>query len=111
MATRSKPVRIFADDDSALAQLAQLMRRSRAEVVHEALAEYLANHREELGRLYEETQSALASGDLERLIRASAPARRAEVDAIMADIPAQRLETRPGISSASEGHTEPKHMK
>jgi len=88
MATRSKPVRIFAADDSALEQLAQLMHRSRAEVVHEALAEYLANHRDELGRLYAETQSALASGDLERLARASAPARRAEVDAIMADIPA-----------------------
>jgi len=57
-------------------------------VVHEALAEYLANHRDELGPLYAETQSALASGDLERLARASAPARRVEVGAIMADIAA-----------------------
>jgi RNA polymerase-interacting CarD/CdnL/TRCF family regulator len=88
LTTRSKPVRIFSSDDNAVAQLAQLMRRSRAEVVHQALAEYLANHREELSRLYEETQSALASGDLERLAQVSAPVRRAEVEAIMADIPA-----------------------
>jgi hypothetical protein len=88
MSNRSKPVRIFADDDIALAQLANLLRRSRAEVVHEALAEYLVSHREELSNLYQETQSAIASGDLERLAQASAPARRAEVDAIMAEIPA-----------------------
>lgn len=87
MATKSKPVRIFADDDSALDVLAQLRRQSRAQVIHEALAEYLANHRKELSRLYSETQQALASGDFERLGRASASARDAEVDAIMATIP------------------------
>lgn len=87
MATKSKPVRIFADDDSALDVLAQLRRQSRAQVVHEALAEYLVNHRKELSRLYSETQQALANGDFERLVHASASARDAEVDAIMATIP------------------------
>ncbi len=88
MTTKSKPVRIFANDDAALAQLAALLNRNRAELVHEALAEYLVNHREELTRLYNETQSALAAGDLDRLARASASAREAEVDALMSDIPA-----------------------
>jgi hypothetical protein len=87
MATKSKPVRIFAHDDSALELLAQLRRQSRAEVIHDALAEYLVNHREELSRLYTETQQALASGDIDRLVRASTTTRDSEVDAIMATIP------------------------
>ena len=88
MATKSKPVRIFAEDDRALEELTRLLRRSRAEVVHEALAEYLVHHREELTRLYDQTQRAIAAGDLGALARASAAARQAEVDAIMADLPA-----------------------
>ena len=87
MATKSKPVRIFADDDTALELLAQLRRQSRAEVFHEALAEYLGAHRDELSQLYAETQQALAAGDIERLVRASTTARDAEVDAIMTSIP------------------------
>jgi predicted transcriptional regulator len=88
MTTKSKPVRIFAEDDSALEELARLLRRTRAQVVHEALAEYLAYHREELTQLYNQTQSAIAAGDLEALARASASARQREIDAIMADLPA-----------------------
>lgn len=88
MTTKSKPVCIFADDGSALAELTRLLRRNRAEVVHEALAEYLAHHREELTQLYDQTQQAIAMGDLAALARASAAARQAEVDVIMADLPA-----------------------
>lgn len=88
MATKSKPIRIFAEDDNALEELTRLLRRNRAEVVHEALAEYLAHHREELSRLYDQTQQAIAAGDLRALARASAAARESEVDAIMTDMPA-----------------------
>ncbi len=88
MAIKSKPVRIFAEDDNALEELTRLLRRNRAEVVHEALAEYLAHHREELTQLYNQTQRAIASGDLATLARASAAVGQAEVDAIMADLPA-----------------------
>lgn len=87
MPTRSKPVRIFARDDAALDQLSRVLHRTRAELVHEALAEYISNHRDALARLYDETQQALASGDLERLAQVSVSAREAEVDAIMADMP------------------------
>lgn len=90
MVTRSKPVRIFAEDDRALEQVARLQGQSRARVIHEALAEYVQAHRGELSQLYTQTQQALASGDLAELARASAPARTAEVDAIMAGIPSPR---------------------
>lgn len=88
MANRSKSVCIFVEDDSALEDLTRLLRRSRAEVVHEALAEYFVHHREELTQLYEQTQKAIVAGDLGALARASVAAREAEVDAIMADMPA-----------------------
>ncbi len=87
MATRSKPIRIFADDDSALEMLTQLRQQSRAEVIHEALAEYIANHRAELSQIYTETQQALAAGDLDGLVRALKVAQDAEIDAIMASMP------------------------
>jgi hypothetical protein len=88
VATKSKAIRIFANDDVAIEQVAGLLRRSRADVVHDALLEYLANHRDELTRVFEETQKALATGDLEHLATISVPARRAEADAMMADITA-----------------------
>ncbi|HZS86725.1 MAG TPA: hypothetical protein VFE42_04430 [Chloroflexota bacterium] len=87
MTTKSKPIRIFAQDDHALEAVARLQRQSRAQVIHAALAEYLLNHREELSRLYAETQQALAAGDMDRLVRATETTRDAEVDAIMATIP------------------------
>jgi len=87
MTTKSKPVCIFANDDSALEALAQLRRQSRAEVIHEALSEYLMAHRDELSQIYTDTQRALAAGDLDQLAHASKGARRAEVDAVMATIP------------------------
>lgn len=87
LANRSKSVRIFAEDNSALEELTRLLRRRRAEVGHEALAEYLAHHREGLTQLHEQGQTAIAAGDLAALAGASAAAREAEVDAIMADMP------------------------
>ena len=88
MANRSKSVRMFVEDDSALEELTRLLGRSRAEVVHEVLAEYLIHRREELTHPYEQTQKAITASDPGALARASAAARGAEVDAIMADMPA-----------------------
>jgi hypothetical protein len=87
MATRTKPYRIFEGDTTALAQLAAARNCSGAELVHEALQEYLVNHRTELLAAFRATQEALASGDLNRLGTITAPGRQAEVDAIMAEIP------------------------
>jgi len=65
MATKSKPVRIFANDDNALEVLAQLRRQSRAEVIHEALAEYqtdLKLHPNRFDGLYGAARAAEAAG-------------------------------------------------
>lgn len=88
MTTRSKPVRIFDSDDAALTMIAGLLRRNRAEIVHAALAEYIANHREELAALFKESQRAIAKGDLEALAKVSAEGLEAEIDALVADLPA-----------------------
>ncbi len=90
MVAKSKPVRIFAADDSALETLTRLRGQSRAGVIHDALSEYIRAHRDELSQLYTETQQALVAGDVDQLARVSAGARRAEVDAIMATIPASQ---------------------
>jgi len=89
MAMRTKPYRIFATDTAALAQLAAARHCSGAELVHEALQEYLVNHRDELLTAFTAAQEALAAGDLERLGAITAAGRPAEVDAILAELPEQ----------------------
>lgn len=87
MPVRSKPVRIFEADDSALTLLSGLLRRSRAEVVHAALVEYLANHRAHLAGLFEDTQAALAKGDLDALARIASDALESDADRLAAELP------------------------
>lgn len=65
--TRTKPVRIFTVDHAPLQLLADVERRTPAEVVHSALAEYLATHRDELASVYRETQAFLRAGDIDGL--------------------------------------------
>jgi len=68
--TKTKPVRILTADHAPLQLLADMERRTPAEVVHSALAEYLATHREELASVYGETQVLLRAGDIEGLTAA-----------------------------------------
>jgi hypothetical protein len=68
--TKTKPVRILTADHAPLQLLADVERRTPAEVVHAALAEYLAAHREELASVYGETQALLRAGDIEGLTAA-----------------------------------------
>jgi hypothetical protein len=70
MAVRTKPIRIFEADHAPVRLLAGVERRSPADVLHSALAEYLHNHRDELQSVYADTQRALAAGDLESLVTA-----------------------------------------
>ncbi len=88
MAMRTKPFRIFESDTNAIGQLAAARACSGAELVHAALQEYLVNHRTEFEAAFTATQEALASGDLARLGEVAARARQAQVDALMADLPA-----------------------
>lgn len=87
MATKTKPIRIFEADDNALTLVAGVLRRGRAEIVHAALVEYIANHREELAALFEETQRAIAAGDIEAIAKASAEALESEIDRLVAELP------------------------
>lgn len=88
MAIRTKPFRIFETDSNAITQLAAVRACSGAELVHEALQEYLVNHRADFEAAFSATQEALAAGDLSRLGEIASRAREAQVDAIMADLPA-----------------------
>jgi hypothetical protein len=63
----TKPLRIFATDHAPLRLVAEMERRSPAEIVHEALNEYLRNHRDRLVPAFDGAQAAIASGDLDRL--------------------------------------------
>jgi len=68
--TKTKPVRILTTDHAPLQLLADVERRTPAEVVHSALAEYLATHREELATVYGDTQALLRAGDIDGLTAA-----------------------------------------
>ncbi|MHB8509854.1 MAG: hypothetical protein ACYDGR_14610 [Candidatus Dormibacteria bacterium] len=69
MAVKTKPIRLFTADEAPLSLLAQVEGRSKAEVLHAALVEYLHNHRRELSDVFGEAQRALAAGDLDGLTR------------------------------------------
>ena len=85
--TRTKAVRIFASDDHSLNLVAGLLNRSRADVFHAAWTEFLNAHRQELAQVFQETQEALASGDIDRLSEASASALEAQIDRLAANLP------------------------
>jgi hypothetical protein len=63
----TKPLRIFAADHAPLRLVAEIERRSPAEIVHMALSEYLETHRDRLAPAFDGAQEAIASGDLDRL--------------------------------------------
>jgi len=68
--TKTKPVRIFAADHAPLRLVAGVEGRTPADVVHAALAEYMAAHREELARIFGETHALLRTGDTDGLVAA-----------------------------------------
>jgi hypothetical protein len=90
MAVRTKPICILESDHAPLRLLAELERRSPQEVVHAALADYLASHRDELAAVFADTQRAIATGDLEALTARLAAAAEAQADALMATLPESR---------------------
>lgn len=69
MAVKTKPIRLFTVDEAPLGLLAQVAGRSKAEILHAALVEYVHNHRRELSGVFGEAQRALAAGDLGGLTR------------------------------------------
>jgi hypothetical protein len=82
MTTRTKPVRIFESDIPPVRLLAEMERRSPAEIIHLAIAEYLNAHKDQLAPRFTESQRAVSAGDLDALIRLLTP----EADAIAAEL-------------------------
>jgi hypothetical protein len=69
MAVRTKPVRVFAVDEAPLSLVAHVEGRSKAEVIHAALVEYIQSHRDELALVFQQAQRAIKAGDLDSLTR------------------------------------------
>lgn len=78
-ASATKPLRIYEDDHAPLRLIAEVEGRGPADVVHSALEEYLAAHRDALSESFSQAQRAIASGDIAGLaaIASGASRRRA----------------------------------
>ena len=82
MAVRTKPFRIFESDVAPLRLIAELEQRSPQDVIHIALAKYIADNRDHFADVFDKTQSALAAGDIDSLsslLSASARSRAEEL--------------------------------
>lgn len=67
MGVATKPLRIKADDHQPLGLLAAVEGRSRSDIVHDALREYMERHRDRLTAAFREAQAAVAASDVEAL--------------------------------------------
>ena len=88
--TRTKPMRILADDYAPIRLFADLRREDPAQIVHEAIVEVFAKHREDFARLHAETQGFIERGDIEGL----AAVMRAESDPVAARLAQRNKRTR-----------------
>ena len=79
----TKALRIYEDDHAPLRLIAEVEGRGPADVVHAALEEYLAAHRDALADSFARAQRAVAAGDIAGLaaIASSASQRRARAAA------------------------------
>lgn len=77
VATQQKPTPIFSGDADSLKRVG----------VPSALAEQLAEHREELAERFHHTRQAIAEGDAGRIDQIVAAGQEAEVEATMAHFP------------------------
>ena len=69
MTVKTKPIRVFVDDEAPLTLVAHFEGRSKAEILHAALVEYIQNHRDQLSSVFQQAQQAVASGDVDALAR------------------------------------------
>lgn len=82
MAVRTKPFRMFESDIAPLKLIAELEQRSPQDVIHIALAKYIADNGGHFADVFGKTQAALADGDLDTLsslLSASANSRAEEL--------------------------------
>jgi hypothetical protein len=87
MAVRTRPVRVFENDLPPIRLLAEMQQHgSPADVIHVAVAEYIYNHREELGRVFSESQRAIAAGDLDAVSALLSPGAERLTDELSDDL-------------------------
>jgi hypothetical protein len=70
--------RVFAEDVERARVIGAVRQQSAHEVIHAALEEYVANHRDELDELFRAVQNAVLAGsrdELQRVLRSGAAAR------------------------------------
>ena len=67
MAAKTKPMRVRESDIAPLQLLGHLERRATADILHDAVTEYLANHGQEFQRQFAAAQKALRAGDIDQL--------------------------------------------
>jgi hypothetical protein len=63
-------MRIFVTDYDPIRLLADLRREAPADIVHDALREYLLNHRDELVAIHAETRALIEAGDIDGMAAA-----------------------------------------
>ncbi len=68
--TLTTPLRVLTDDIAPVRLVAELRRVQPADIVHEALREYFANHKDDLAKLHAQTHAFIAAGDVEGLAAA-----------------------------------------
>jgi hypothetical protein len=88
--TKTRPMRILADDYAPIRLFADLRREDPAQIVHEAMVDFFAKHREDLARLHAETQGFIERGDIEGL----AAAMRGDADGVAARLAGRNRRTR-----------------
>jgi hypothetical protein len=85
----TKTIRIYEQDVQPLRLIAEVEGCAAADIMHAAITEYVANHRDELASAFGQAQQAVRAGDLEALtavVNSSARARGAAAAARNADL-------------------------
>lgn len=93
--TRTRPMRILADDVEPIRLLAGLQHATAADVVHAAIVEYFAKHRADLAAVHAETQDFIARGDIEGL----AAALRADVAGVAGKLASRNRRARTAVTA------------
>lgn len=67
--THTRPVRVHDTDHASLRTLSLLEGRVPADIIHEALRDYVAQRGSDLSARFSEAQRAFASGDVDAMVR------------------------------------------
>ena len=78
----TRPVRVSASDHASLRALSSLEGRVPADIVHDALREYIGRRGADLSARFDAAQRALSSGDIEAVVGVLGEGRESRVGAL-----------------------------